>query len=101
MPGTEEALADATDFILTVSVGSDGLHRSWPGPDAVCSWAGLGARLGTPVTGLPGRWAGLAGWAQLPHHPVPFLCQAALPSDAPTSWPPPVPSPQAGKGSDV
>lgn len=66
-----------------------------------CSEAGPGAGLRTPATGPPGRQAGLAGWAQLPHHPVPFLCQAAPPSHAPTSWPPPTPSPQAGEGSDV
>lgn len=71
MPGTEEALGDATDFILMVFVGSDGLHRSWPGPDAVCSWAGPGAGLGTPVAGLPDRQPGLAGCAPPCPLPVP------------------------------
>lgn len=66
-----------------------------------CSEAGPGAGPGIPATGPPGRQAGPAGWAQLPHHPVPGLCQAAPPSHAPTSWPPPTPSPQAGEGSDV
>lgn len=48
------------------------------------------------------HWASWqAGWAQLPHHLVPSQCQAAPPSHAPTSWPPPTPSPQAGEGSDV
>lgn len=63
--------------------------------------AGRGAGLGTPATGPLGRQAGLAGWAQMAHLPVPSLCQAARPSMAPTSWPPPAPSPQAGEGSDV
>lgn len=63
--------------------------------------AGGGAGLGTPAMGPLGRWAGLAAWAQKGHLPVPSLCQAARPSIAPTSWPPPAPSPQAGEGSDV
>lgn len=57
------------------------------------------------VTGWAGdsrHWASWqAGWALMAHLPVPSLCQAARPSIAPTSWPPPVSSPQAGEGSDV
>lgn len=62
--------------------------------------AGQRAGLGTPATGP--HWASWqAGWALMAHLPVPFLCQAAQPSIAPTPWPPPAPSPQAGEGSDV
>lgn len=62
---------------------------------------GQGQGWGLPATGPSDRQTGQAGWAQLPYLPGPSLCQAVWPSNAPTSWPPPAPSPQAGEGSDV
>lgn len=65
-------------------VVSDRLHRSWPGPDPVCSWAGPGAGLGTPAAGPRDRRTGLVVWAQTPYLPVPSPCQAAGPQLPPS-----------------
>lgn len=79
----------------------------WPLVASVgCVGAGLplaveGAGLQAPAVGPLGGQAGLSAWAQMGHLPVPSLCQEARSSTAPTSWPPPAPSPQAGEGSDV
>lgn len=70
-----------------------------PGQAQTLCAHGLGRGPGWGLLSL-GFLTGSLGW-QAAHRPVPSLCQAALPSDASTSWPPPVPSPQAGKGSDV
>lgn len=46
-------------------------------------------------------WAGSLGSDALPPPPCRFPVPGGWPSAAPTSQPPPVPSPQAGEGSDV
>lgn len=73
-----------------------------------CSDPGQGQMLGVHGLGQGPGWgllplglgAGGLGWQAGLSCPT-SLCQAALPSDTPTSGPPPAPSPQAGKGSDV
>lgn len=101
----EEALGDGPVLTLLALSDSGGLHiLARARPRVLTGRAGPG-RAGTLLTGPSAARRGQQGRrgrrGLSADRPTPSLRQAAWPSKAPISWPPPVPSPQAGEGSDV